>query len=175
MASPAKSKAGPDEVSLGEIVGIFGTSGEVRVVLHNRTSQLFAKGRECVLVAPDGARRTIHLKTRPGAGGRIIGRVRGLRFRDQARELMGYELVLAKGDLPAAEDHEYYHHQLIGLTVETDTGEQLGTLDEIHSTGPVDMWVVHDADGGELAIPALRELIVSVDLAAGRVVVRDEG
>ncbi len=172
MATPAKSRAGPDEVSLGEVVGIFGTAGEVRLHLHNRTSQFFSKGREVWLVAPDGGRERVHLKTRPGAGGRVIGRVRGLRFRDEARALMGHELVVAKVELPRAPEGEYYHHQLVGLRVETGDGQVLGHLAEIHSTGPVDMWVVHTDDGDEISVPALKELVETVDVAGGRVILR---
>ncbi len=167
-----KPTGGPDEVSMGSIVGIFGVRGEVRLHLHNRTSQHFAGGASVILVAADGTRRPARLKTRPGAGGRVLGRLDGVTDREQARALMGLELVVPKAQLPPTEPDEYYHHQLLGLQVSTQDGRALGTLVEIHDSGQVDVWVVR-GDRDHL-LPALAQVFVEVDVAGGRAVVADD-
>ena len=146
--------------------------GEVRLHLHNRESQLFAAGRPGTLGAPDGTRRRAGLRSRPGAGGRVLGRIDGLRDREEARALMGFELVIAKAALPQTESNEYYHHELLGLAVETESGRALGTLAEIHDSGAVDVWVVRGED--EHFLPALAEVFLSVDVPGGRAVVADD-
>ena len=49
------SRAGPDEVSLGWIVGVFGVRGEVRLHLHNRSSQLLRGGQMVDLLGVSNA------------------------------------------------------------------------------------------------------------------------
>jgi 16S rRNA processing protein RimM len=70
-------------------------------------------------------------------------------------------------DRPALAEGEYYHHQLIGLRVETDTGTSLGRLTEIMVTGANDVYVVTDESGHELLLPAIEPVILSVDLGTG--------
>lgn len=168
----ARSFAGPEEVSLGSVSGVFGLKGEVRIFLHNRESGLLESPRPVVLVSPEGARRPSRLVTRAGAGGRVLGTLDGVRDREQARALMGWEILIAKSELPRPEEGEYYHHQLLGLAVFDRQGAALGTLRAIHG-GQVDLWEVRGPEGTRY-VPALTETVIEVDLAAGRVVVAAE-
>ena len=68
----------PDEVRLGRVSGVFGVSGELRLFLHNRESELFAgDGAVVTLVSPSGNRESHRLRSRHGAGKRILGRIEG--------------------------------------------------------------------------------------------------
>ncbi len=54
---------------------------------------------------------------------------------DQAQALTGKDLFIDKDRLPGLPSGEYYHFQLIGLSVETKEGKPLGTLSAILETG----------------------------------------
>ena len=54
----------------------------------------------------------------------------------------------------------------MGLRVQTDEGEDLGTLTEILETGSNDVYVVN-GPGGSVLLPALSQVIRSVDLDRG--------
>ena len=166
---PPKSRARADEISLGRIVGVFGTRGEVRVHLYNRESTLLHEGRAVQFVDPEGERRELKIRTRPGAGGRVLAEIEGVKDRDEAREWMGWEFVLAKADLPPAEDGTWYHHQVLGLEVFTSGGDSLGRLVEVQESGPTDTWVVRGEE--EYFLPAIATVILEVDLSAGRILV----
>ncbi len=171
MPPPRNSRAAPDEVALGWIVGVFGIRGEVRVHLHNRESDLLRDGREVVLIGPDGRRVRRTLRTRSGAGGRVLGRLEGVQDRDAARAWMGWEIVLPAEELPDPGPDTWYVRDLLGLEVQDEQGSRLGRLVEVHATGPVDVWEI-EGDDGPWFLPALKERIVAVDLQARRVVVR---
>lgn len=66
---------------------------------------------------------------------------------------------------------QYYHHQLIGLQVHSDQGEQLGVLTEIIETGANDVYIVQSAGGKEILLPAIPEVIISVELKQKRILV----
>jgi 16S rRNA processing protein RimM len=65
----------------------------------------------------------------------------------------------------------YYHHQILGLAVVTEAGEALGQVTEILETGANDVYVVTGAAGEELLLPALRSVILLIDLEARRMTV----
>ena len=174
MAGPQKkSSARAGEISLGWVVGVFGTSGEVRLHLHNRESTLLSDGFEVTLVDPEGDRRSARVSSRSGAGGRVLGRIEDVSDREGARAAMGTELVLLRTALPKPEAGEYYHVDLIGLDVCVEGGARVGTLQEIQAANPVDVWVVEAEDGPHF-VPAVEERIVAVDLELGRVVVTED-
>ena len=65
MSGPRKkSSATEAEVSLGWVVGIHGTGGEVRLHLHNRDSAFFEGGKQVELVHPEGDRQSVWITTR---------------------------------------------------------------------------------------------------------------
>ncbi len=57
----------------------------------------------------------------------------------------------------------YYFHQVIGLSVITETGEALGTVVEIIETGANDVYVVR-GETGEILLPAIKSVILTIDL-----------
>ena len=75
-------------------------------------------------------------------------------------------------ELPPLPEGEYYHHQLIGLSIVNESGEALGVLEQILETGANDVYLVRRVDGSELLLPAIEDVIVKVDLERKEIVVR---
>ena len=70
------------------------------------------------------------------------------------------------------EEGEYYHHQLIGMTVAEEDGSELGRLAEILETGANDVYLVRSATGDETLLPAIEDVIVKVDVESQQITVR---
>jgi 16S rRNA processing protein RimM len=66
---------------------------------------------------------------------------------------------------------EYYHHELLGLQVFTEDGQHLGRLAEILETGANDVYLVKPEVGPEILLPAVDDVILSVDLNEKKIVV----
>jgi 16S rRNA processing protein RimM len=75
-----------------------------------------------------------------------------------------------EGEHTAAETTRVERGKLIGLEVVTVAGDRLGVLEEVILTGANDVYEVRDGKKSIL-LPAIAEVIVSVDLDAGRMVV----
>lgn len=164
-----------DDVRLGYVSGVFGTRGEVRLFLYNPHSDLFDRPREVVLVTADGRRRRARMRSRPGAGKRILGQLEGITDPEAARALIGAELVLPAAELPELEPGTWYHHELYGTPVRSRSGELVGELAEIYESATdaaPDIWVVRGS-GGERFIPATRAVVLHVEPGHG-IVVADE-
>jgi 16S rRNA processing protein RimM len=65
---------------------------------------------------------------------------------------------------------QFFWHQIIGLTVETADGRQLGRVEDVLRTGANDVYVVR-GDLGEVLVPAIAPVVKRIDPDGGRLVV----
>jgi 16S rRNA processing protein RimM len=94
-----------------------------------------------------------------------------VRDRDAAEKLRGLSFLIPEEQAMPLGENENYAHDLVGMSVETAEGEELGTLAEILYTGANDVYVV-SGPSGELLLPALLDVVLKVDLATRKMVVR---
>lgn len=87
----------------------------------------------------------------------------GVNDRDQADQLKGSYLLTVTADLPELEEGNYYLFDLVGVEVFTTSGEMLGTLESIDQYPANDIYVVVGARG-RLMIPAIRDVVKSIDI-----------
>ena len=101
----------------------------------------------------------------------LLLKLEGFDSPESVRELVGKEIFSAVKDLPSLSEGRYYHHQLIGMRV-FEGEEDLGVLAAIMETGANEVYIIDQADGQELLIPAIPEVILKVDLEQKRLEVR---
>ena len=100
---------------------------------------------------------------------RLLVKFEGIEDRDAADALRGTLLLVGADEAPPIEEADrFWIHQVVGLDVVTEEGRSLGRIREVQGNPANDLWVTED---GHL-IPAVREVVVGVDLAEGRVTVR---
>jgi len=155
----------PGYVAIGRVGAAWGVRGAVRVLpLTDRRGQL-AAGRT-VTVA--GERRKI--ESARWQKGLVYLRLSGIEHREAAAELGGRLLAIPESELEPLPEGEYYRFQLIGLSVVSTDGEELGRVTEVLSTGANDVYVVR-GDRGELLLPATDEVVREIDLETGRMLI----
>ncbi|MED5374506.1 MAG: ribosome maturation factor RimM [Myxococcota bacterium] len=167
------SAAREGELSFGQVVGSFGVKGELRVHLHNRSSTLLHSGAQVVLASPGGERRTVQLRTRPGAKGRVLARITGVETPEAAVAFLDWEILVPEDLLPPLREGEFYHRDILRSAVEDTTGRDLGKVIEIHDNGPVEIWVLELPSGEQAYFPVLLDKLVEVDPKARRIVLAE--
>jgi 16S rRNA processing protein RimM len=105
------------------------------------------------------------------AKGVVIGRIAGIEDRDAAERLKGTRLYVARSQLPAPEEDEFYHADLIGLAAELRDGTPFGTVRAVWDFGAGDSIEIARPDSGTIMVPFTRAIVPLVDLAARRLVV----
>lgn len=161
------------EVELGSVQAVFGVRGEVKLYLHNPSSELLKAARRVVLVLPTGARLQARVAARPGAGKRILGRIDGVTDPDAAATLVGARLAIARADLPPTAPDEWYVADLLGCVVIVGERE-VGRVREVHHGASYDMLEVDTgAREGEFVV-LRKESLVEVDVAGKRIVVAED-
>lgn len=104
-------------------------------------------------------------------GNAVVAELEGVDDRDAALALMGSEILILRKQLPKPKAGEYYWADLVGLTVETVSGVNLGKVDYLLETGANDVLVVVDGETERL-IPFLQpQTVLNIDLDAGMMTV----
>lgn len=155
-------------VVVGSVSRAHGVRGEVAIQVLSDNPERFAPGSR--VFTDEGRALVVAGSRRHGAG--LLVRFEGVEDRDAADELRGRTLLVPESELPELPEGSYWPHELEGCAVVVEGSERpLGTIREVLHTQANDVWVAVD-DGRETLIPAIRDVIVSVDVRAKRVVVR---
>lgn len=150
-----------DLITIGRIVGPWGVKGKVKVQLETDFPQRFSPGEQ---VFVDGTLMAIADVSKHR--NRLIVKFSTIDSAQEAASLRGKSIGIPRNQLhPLPEDH-YYHFQLIGLEVRTTGGEHLGKIEEILAGESNDIYVVRSKEG-EILIPAIADVVRSVDLERG--------
>ena len=122
------------------------------------------------LTTKDGARQFEVTHARE-ARDHLVASFKGVTTREEAERLNGIELYVARDRLPATDEGEYYHADLIGLAAVTATDEPVGRVIAIHNFGAGDIIEIAPPQGATLLLPFTDAVVPTVDLAGGRVVI----
>jgi 16S rRNA processing protein RimM len=156
-------------VVVGRITKAHGLRGEVAVQVFSDNPDRFAEG--ALVYLEDG--RPLTVSAARWTGARLLIAFDGVADRTAAEALRGRSLVVPRSMLPELAAGEYWPHQLIGCEVLTESGRSLGRVTDVIEHPANDLWAATDDEGVETLIPAIRDVVVEVDVGAGRVVVRE--
>lgn len=158
--------------NVGKIVNTHGIRGEVRVMATTDfVEERFAAGETLYLQQAVGEPLALTVESARPHKGFILVKFKDY---DNINDVQGFrnrELLVSAADQQPLEDGQYYYHQIIGLKVKTVEGRELGTIKEILSPGANDVWVVKRAGKQDLLLPVIDDVVKTVDLENGEVIV----
>jgi 16S rRNA processing protein RimM len=165
-------------IALGEFVATHGVKGLLRFRPYGPVGSPLPTDRPLYLTPvpragehPDPkSARPLSLSEAHAHGNVLLVRVPGIDSIEAATPLVGQALAIAEEHLPAVAPGEFYVFQLAGLDVVTNQGARIGTIDGSFSTGANEVLVVRDG-GREYLIPVIADVVRSIDVPGGRVVI----
>ena len=162
------------KIVLGEIMGPHGLQGEVRVRIASDDPEPLLNAEAVWLgkssTDPEARRYRVH-GCGLGRKGEVRVRFQGVEGREAVARLIGLIVTSPATLLPELPAGEFYWYELIGCQVESESGEQVGSVREIWETGAHDVLVVEGGDGSQHLISTARELVPEIDPEAGRIVI----
>jgi 16S rRNA processing protein RimM len=159
-----------DDILLGVVIGAQGLSGEVRVKTFTEIPERLAAYGP--LRTPEG--RVLEIATARIIKADVIAvRFKGVDNRSAAEALSRTKLVISRGSLPATDQDEFYHADLIGLRAQDNEGRVLGEIRAIHNFGAGDVIEIKRDDKSTLLMPFTKEFVPQIDLANGYVMVSE--
>ena len=155
-------------ICVARIGAAHGVRGAVK--LWTFTEDPLAVNRYGPLMTRDGTRQfeVIHARE---AKDHLVATLKGVTTREDAERLNGIELYIAREKLPATDDDEYYHADLIGLAAVTPANELLGRVIAIHDFGAGTSIEIAPPQGSTRLLPFTNAVVPTVDLTGGRVVI----
>ena len=146
--------------------------GEVKVQPMTDYPERFKPGTSVYLGEATGVTeaRPVRIAASRPHQGQMLVLLADVRDRNSAELLRNLYLLIPEEDAMPLGEHENYLHDLVGLNVQTIEGEALGVLTEILSTPAHDVYILK-GPRGEVLIPAIRDVVLRVDLAERKMTV----
>ena len=148
-------------ITIGKILAPWGIKGKLKVEVATDFPQRFAPSSNVYV-----NRQLMTIDSTQWRKGKAIIKLNLIDSIEDAEKLLGQLVEIHHGQLHPLPEGQYYHFQLIGLEVWTTQGELLGNITEILTTLGNDNYVVSGARG-EILIPAIEDVIKSIDLDKG--------
>jgi 16S rRNA processing protein RimM len=166
--------ADSNRIVIGRITGEHGMRGGLQVSYSGDGPENLLRADHVIIGSrvddPDAVLKEV-LSAAPGRTGEVRMTLAGVEGREAARELRRRLVMIEAGKLEPLAEGEWYEFDLIGCRVETQDGEDIGTVREVWSTGPSDVLVVAKEEGGQHLIPTGGDFLQEVDLDGRRIVV----
>jgi 16S rRNA processing protein RimM len=154
-------------VELGKVTGVHGVRGWIRVSSFTEPGSNLFMYPDWMLSSGEGW-RPVQLEDSGQSGRHLIAKLAGIDDRDAAAGLAGSLIGVRRSGLAPLAPGEYYWTDLEGLAVVSASGHRFGQVKRLIATGANDVLVLD----GERMIPFVAgQIIVSVDLEAGEIVV----
>lgn len=158
----------PVFVVIGKFRKPHGIRGEIRMTVLTDFPDLIEIG-QTVYVGEN--HQAYKIKNTRWHGGDLLVSLEELPDRTAVEIFRNITVYMKSDDIPAPAEGEYYLHQLVGIDVVTDQGENLGVIREVILTGANDVYLVDSPQGREILLPATEEVVLDIDLDAGTILV----
>ncbi len=152
-------------IIIGQILAPQGIKGKLKVKVITDFPQRFAPSSTVYI-----NRQPVIIDSTEGHKGKVIIKLNTIDSIEAAQRLQGQPIEIHHSQVYSLPEGQYYHFQLIGLEVWTIQGELLGNITEVITSESNDNYVVK-GDGGEILIPAIEDVVKSIDLNKGRIVI----
>lgn len=161
-----KKQAQPSYLIIGEVLRPHGVKGEMRMkiitdyperVLHDLSHVYIGRDTEEPAQRYEVQSARFHQMY-------ILLQLKGLDDRDQVDALRGNLIMVDLDHAVPLDEDEFYLYELIGLTVKTQDGIELGTIIEVMETGANDVYIINSPRYGQLLVPAHDQTLVEIDL-----------
>jgi 16S rRNA processing protein RimM len=153
----------PELIVIAALAGAHGVRGEAKIKAFGDPALVCSYGP---FLDASGKPVLTPVKAKPGAGGLVIATLRETLTREQLMAMKGALLHVPRAVLPAPEEDEYYHADLIGLEARDADGAPMGRVRAVQDFGAGDVLEI-TGPGGLTYAPFTRDAVPHVDLAGG--------
>ena len=148
---------GERRIALAAVAGAHGVKGEVRLKLFSNSVESLSAHESLYL---GGALRRL-LFVRDG-GKTAVARFEGVGDRSAAEALRGSLVEVDRSALPALEEGEYYHADLVGLPAVDREVKAVGEVAAVENYGAGDLLEI-EIEGGRRSLIPFRDGIADLD------------
>ncbi len=155
-----------EKILIAKVLKPQGLKGEIKCKLENDDYSVIQNLTEVFLQGKDVPTR---IKSMAYRGGYLYLTIGTIDCREKADLIRGFNIYANRKDLNINED-EFMISDLIGATVMSEDGTEIGTLEDVQNYGATDLFVIRQY-GREYMIPFVKEIVKKVNTSANIVIV----
>jgi len=167
--SGSPQSGGPVFLTIGKLQRTHGVKGEILMEVMTDFPEKISSGNSVFIGTQH--KEYIIASVRPSNTKMLIS-FEGLNDCDQVSILRNQLVSIKTEDANMLPEGEFYHHELIGMSILDENEHVIGSIKEILVTGANDVYVVTTQDGEELLLPAIRSVVLSIDRQSKKMIVR---
>ncbi len=159
-----------DWIEAGAIVRPHGLKGEVVVDLARDLLEVVTESMELRVTGRREGERVLTVERARNHKSRKVVQFKGVSTVEDAEALRGWSVWLTREQIGPLEEDRWFVADIIGIDVYTDEDEYLGKLAEVMHMPGNDVYVVRN-DEKEILLPVIDDVVRSVDIDSGRMVI----
>lgn len=101
----------------------------------------------------------------------VLVKFKGIDKVEDAELLRNFYLEVDRENAIELEEGEYFIADLLGMNVLTEENEELGKLEDVFNAGSSDIYVVKTAEGKQILLPAISEVIKEINIKENKIIV----
>lgn len=152
-------------ILIAEITTAHGIKGQVKV--RSYADDPYAL-EDYTLYTDEAGEKTLSLTLKNPIKGDWIAEIDGVTDRNAAEDLRGAKLYIDRDALPPLPAGQFYHADLIGLSVVDETGATVGTVTAVQNFGAGDLLEISNHTGSAIYLPLLDVNIINDKIAIHR-------
>lgn len=154
-----------DFLAVGVIINAHGLHGELKVFPLTDDIRRFRKLEKVFI---DGTeKKVVWCKLQAD---RVILKIEGIDSIEEAQKYFKKYLEVKRVDAVELSEGSYFIADLIGCVVFDTDGRNLGAISDVIKTGSNDVYWIKE--GKELLIPALKDIVLEVDVENKKIVIK---
>lgn len=155
---------------IGQIINTSGLKGVIKVKPFTDDIQKF-KDFKTIYISIKKELKEFKIEQVRFSKNMVFLKLEGIDTIEQAENYRNLYLKIKRNKDEKLEEGSYYIVDIIGCKVYTDEKESLGKVDDVFSTGSNDVYVVKDELGKQVLLPAIKEVIKSIDVENKTIIV----
>lgn len=155
-------------IVIGKIGAPQGVRGEVRLIPMTEFPERFKTLK--IAMFDDGT--SLQVESVRYHQQFVLLKFKGLDDRNAVEHLKNKLIQIERKDLMPLPEGHYHIFDIIGLSVYNEQEEYLGKISDVLQTGSNDVYVVEQQEKQPLLIPGLKTVVLTIDVAAGKMIVK---
>lgn len=153
-----------DYIVIGKIDRAHGIKGEVIITSYSDFPERFEHDNIVYVSSRNNQKQELKIEKSRVHHNRFIIKFYNIDTRNEAEQLRGLTLEILSEQIASLPEGRYWHHDIVGLDVYTDDNGFLGTISEILENPANDIYVVNTPDKKEILLPAIKDVVLNIDL-----------
>lgn len=159
-------------IAVAQISRSVGIRGEVKLHSLARDAARFAKLHNVRVGRDESETQQFNVESVRFVSSNVVIKFWGIDTRTQADGLRGQFVYVSERQAVKPVTGSYFIHDIVGMKVVNEKGTEVGTVKEVYQLPANDVWLVVQ-NSKEMMLPAIKDVIKSVDVEGGVIVIRE--